>query len=164
MPPGAGVQFPQSPVARLSHRLATPDVGADMTQTCRFVAFLVAAPLVIALAGCSSYNEGKIVGKWKVVEYLEYSPPPPGPAPVEVFYEFTADGRFFILASVLSSGGRTVAKGNYLLNSGHWVTLTNLEPMVDGQTQARQQFVIDGDSMTIESNKGKKQTLTRVKD
>jgi hypothetical protein len=134
-----------------------------MTQTGRLVAFFVATPFVIALTGCSSYNEGKIVGKWKAVEYIEYSPPPPGGAPIEVFYEFAPDGKFSILAQILGTSVRTLATGNYVLLSGHWVTLTNLQPMVDGQTEARQQFVIDGDTMTIESNKGKKQTFARVK-
>ena len=134
-----------------------------MPHTCRLLTWFVAAPLVIALTGCCSYNEGKIVGKWKAVEYVEDARPTPGAGPIEVFYVFGSDGKFSIVATVTGTGDHTLATGNYVLGSGHWVTLTNLEPMVDGQTQARQQFVIDDDTMTIESSKGKKQTLTRVK-
>lgn len=114
-----------------------------MTFASRGFALLVLA-LALAAAGCSSNNKGKIVGKWET-------------GGGKLVFEFTDDGRF-IASGVVS------ATGNYSLGSGDWVFLRNISPpLKNNQTKSKDKIVINGDTMTIDSEKGDKLTFNRMK-
>lgn len=136
-----------------------------MPRTARSLGLIVVGAVALLCSSCKSNNEGKIVGKWKATSLGAEAGIPPG-ADVSVIFEFTADKKFTITANVNAFGrseSKVVASGNYSLGSGDWVNLTDVNPPLDGKTKSREKITISGDSMTFEDDKGKKQTLTRVK-
>jgi uncharacterized protein (TIGR03066 family) len=132
-----------------------------MIRAVRTVSLLTICAVALCVTACSSNNKGKIVGKWKanVVE----KPGEAMPKGAEVVFEFTEDGRFTISVELGGQSLLKAASGKYALGFGDTVTLTELSPPVDGKTQSRERISINGDTMTIDSEKGQKQTLTRMK-
>ena len=129
----------------------------------RPLALGVVCGVVLLCGACKSNNEGKIVGKWKAVSSTDANNQtetlPPG---TDLFFEFTQDGRF--LAYAMQGGTRhDVGSAKYSLGSGDWLTLTDLNPPQDGKTKSREKVGITGDTMTIQGEKGKTMTFTRVK-
>ena len=137
----------------------------------RKIALLVFASLALAVSGCGSNNAGKIVGKWKATTIPGMSEDQKaklkqlGPDAVSVIMEFTEDGRMTASARI-SMFGQTqtqeVASAKYSLSSGDWVVFSDLKPVVDGKSTSRDKIVIQGDTMTIETDKGEKITLNRM--
>jgi len=124
-----------------------------MTPTLR----LAAVALALVAAGCNSNSTGKIVGRWRA----DITDAPIGPnGPADVVWEFTEDGSFTVFRVV---PGRPppntdkVSAGRYLLGTGDSVTITNLDPPLDGKTRATERIVIDGDTMTV-GGRGKDRT------
>jgi hypothetical protein len=135
----------------------------------RKVAFLVLSGLALAAAGCGkSNNEGKIVGKWKATAVPGMSPEEQKklndlpPEALSAVIEFTADGRMIMSLNMLGQS-QQLGTAKYTLGSGDWVNLTDLSPPQNGKTQSRDRVVISGDTMTVDTEKGEKITLTRVK-
>lgn len=123
-----------------------------MNRFARSIAFVLAGLLLLACTACKSKNEGKIVGKWKATA-ADFGLP----GNDEVFYEFTADGRF----SISGIGGQIT--GKYLLRSGNNVHMTGINPPIDGKTASDEKIEINGDTMILDGEGGKKLKLTRVK-
>jgi uncharacterized protein (TIGR03066 family) len=113
--------------------------------------------LALGLAGCNSNNTDKIVGKWKVTSGL---PAEAATLNLEMFIEFTADGKFSMTMNALGTN-KTLSAGNYSLGSGDTVNLTNLSPPLDGKTKSKEKITITGDTMSLATDKGS-MTLTRV--
>ena len=118
----------------------------------RSASFAIVCLFALACTSCSSNNTGKIVGKWKAS-----SADLGVPADVTVIYEFTADGRFTIGGPGGSIGGK------YSLGMGDNVSLSDINPPIDGKTKSREKIVIAGDVMTLDGPGGKKISLSRVK-
>ena len=128
---------------------------------------LVLCFVALSLASCSSSNKGKIVGKWKANDIPETAKKglPPG-ATIDLYFEFTADGRFIVSGELGMFGtkeSKEVATGNYSLGMGNSVTIDNIKPPLDGKTKGREKISINGDTMTVDSENGQKLTFTRVK-
>jgi hypothetical protein len=108
------------------------------------VGFLVAfVGLALLAAGCSSNNKGKIVGKWTAGGGI-------------LTMEFTEDGQFIM-------SGAVNTKGKYSLGAGDSVTLSNLNPPMEGHTESREKITITGDTLLLANPKGNPTTFTRVK-
>jgi hypothetical protein len=116
---------------------------------------LVGCGLALLAAGWGSNNKDSIVGKWKTADSDRTA----------VVFEFTADGQF-IATTEGEPGDKAeppvVIRGHYSLGTGHWVTLSDVAPPLDGKTHSREHIVIRGDTMTIDDD-GTAQTFTRVK-
>lgn len=121
----------------------------------------------LAATGCSSNNTGKIVGKWKATN-LDTPMPLPGGAEVAVVFEFTADNKFsaYGLATIAGNTKRfDQGSGTYRLGMGDTVYLENLNPPQNGKAKSRESVSINGDTMTIRGESGKKDMqLTRMKE
>ncbi|QDU20497.1 hypothetical protein [Urbifossiella limnaea] len=125
-----------------------------MTPTLRLAALV----LVLAAVGCESRNAGKIVGRWRA-DSVDLPVGPNGPA--DIVWEFTEDGKFTILRVIpdrAEPNTEKVAAGRYTLGLRDSVTLTNLDPPLDGQTKLSEQVVIDGDKMIV-GGRGKDSTF-----
>ncbi|VTR96799.1 unnamed protein product [Gemmata massiliana] len=106
--------------------------------------FALVTGLALFATGCSSNNKDKIVGKWEAAGGI-------------LTFEFTADGQF------IASGAMSI-KGKYSLGAGDNVTLSDLNPPLDGKSKSKEKITINGDSMTIAgSSDGKSMTFTRKK-
>jgi hypothetical protein len=127
---------------------------------------LAVCALALCLASCSSSNKGKIVGKWKTVAMPDTAKQGiPAGATVDMYFEFTADGRFIVTGEVSFAGmkqTKEVATGKYSLGMGSTVTISDITPPLDGKSKSREKIVINGDTMTLDTEKGEKITLTRV--
>jgi hypothetical protein len=131
------------------------------------VLFVLCAGLLSA--GCGSNNKGKIVGKWKATnlpgsdkdkEALKMA------QDVALVLEFTADGKMTGTATVTVFGQtqtKEVMSADYKLGTGDWVFFTNVKPPPkNGGTKSKDKLVINGDTMTIDTESGEKITLTRM--
>lgn len=107
---------------------------------------LAAVALLLVAAGCKSDNTGKIVGRWRAV--LADTPV----APVDIVWEFAADGTFTVSQVETGPAGRNpvqVASGRYKLGWRDNVSFTNLDPPLDGKSRSSERIVIEGDTMTV---------------
>lgn len=144
-----------------------------MLSASRKVAFVVLAALALMAVGCGSNNTGKIVGKWKATSLPSMDEKEKamikliGEDNFAVILEFTADGKMRGSASITMLGkteSKEVMSADYKLGSGDWVFFTNMSPPPkDGKTKSKDKVVINGDTMTIDTEKGEKITLTRMK-
>jgi hypothetical protein len=116
------------------------------------------ALLAVALPGCLSNNDdGKLVGKWKVVNPLGRSPQKGS----EEFWEFKPDGTFIL--TVIAAGNEEVVNGTYRLGWGDTVYIENLDgsQRYAGKTLCRD-LVVKGDSVTLTAPGGARGSLKRV--
>jgi hypothetical protein len=144
-----------------------------MLSASRKVAFVLLAALALIATGCGSNNKGKIEGKWKATsvpgmdEKEKAALKMIGEDNVAVIMEFTADGKMKLSASLNMLGKsqtKEMVTADYKLGSGDWVFFSNMNPPPkDGKTKSKDKIVINGDTMTIDTEKGEKITLTRVK-
>jgi hypothetical protein len=145
-----------------------------MHRASRLVVFVALAGFAVTLSGCGSNNKGKIEGKWKAnavdlpgipskdKEGLSKFPPDAA----YVMMEFTADGRMIGTMNLKqgeSVNSQEVMSAKYSLGSGDWVNFTDMKPAQDGKTKSKDKIVINGDTMTIQTEKGEKINLTRMK-
>jgi hypothetical protein len=147
--------------------------------------FVVAGTAFLA-TGCKSNNEGKIVGKWKIVsaQGLEQTNQQLDQVGGYLFIEFGSDGTLTMGAdfkdkemgetikkAAAASGEKTSFSWKYKLLSGDGVEFYDLPPelkqqmsgMFGGKDRARTKIKIDGDNMTMTDDDGKSGQLTRVK-
>lgn len=144
-----------------------------MTFASRGFALLVLAGLALAAAGCGSNNKGKIVGKWKATTLPGMSEDDKkaikliGEDNFALIIEFTDAGKMTGVANVTIFGKtetKEVISADYSLGTGDWVFFTNQNPPPkDGKTKSKDKITINGDTMTIDTEKGEKITLTRMK-
>ncbi len=118
----------------------------------RALGLVVAGFLLLPLAGCSSNNTGKIVGKWELTGGR-----PPGATEI---WEFTADGKVSVKMSI---GARNKSlKGTYTLGSGDSVQL-HFDEEIGGSKDHGQTVQIKGDELTMIDPDGTKATFKKVK-
>lgn len=136
----------------------------------RFAPVLFVACAALFLTGCSSNNKGKIVGKWKSTnlpdtagkdkETLKLA------EEVALIFEFTEGGKMTGTASITMFGQtqtKQVMSADYSLGSGDWVFFSNIQSDKSGLKKSRDKIVINGDTMTIDTEKGEKLTFARMK-
>lgn len=140
-----------------------------MTVTARRVGFLAVLAVLAGVTGCKSDNEGKIVGKWRVNEGMSGMKMPPPGASVVLIYEFTADNRLEVSATISMMGQqvekKVVTTARYKLGAGDTVNLTDISPPIEGKSSSREKVTIkdNGNTMVISSGTfmGKPLILTR---
>jgi hypothetical protein len=144
-----------------------------MTFASRGFALIVLAGLALAAAGCGSNNKGKIVGKWKATTLPGMSEDDKkaikliGEDNFALILEFTEAGKMTGTANITFLGkteNKEVISADYSLGTGDWVFFTNQNPPAkDGKAKSKDKITINGDTMTIDTEKGEKITLTRMK-
>lgn|GEM_PF-2099390 len=142
----------------------------------RFLVLSLFALSALTLTSCSSNNDGKIVGRWKIVESSNMTEEVEtlNKAKIYKYFEFTADGKVttgaasddFQLFNKLAEGLKPVV-GKYSLGSGNTVTLSDFTKpdgtvAVEGVNKAKPEIIIVGDSMTIRDRDGSVQKLVRI--
>jgi uncharacterized protein (TIGR03066 family) len=129
-----------------------------VTRTPRALVAAALAFLAVALPGCQSNNDdGRLVGKWRVVS-------PPGRSPKkgsEEFWEFKPDGTFIM--TVRDAGNEEVVNGTYRLGPGDAVYIENLDgsKRYAGKTLSRD-LTVTGDSVTLTAPGGATGSLKRA--
>lgn len=133
-----------------------------MSPALRKVALLVVCGVALVATACSSNNKGKIEGKWKATSIPDMPAGVPAGA-VQMVMEFTADGKMVMNMELLGTK-QEVMSADYSLGSGDWVFFTNMKPTPkDGKTKSKDKITITGDNLTIDDEKGKTMSFTRVK-
>ncbi len=146
------------------------------TTRLRIPMLLLISATALTLSSCSSNNESKIVGKWKLVESSK---------PEEIkqmsdvgmylYFEFRADNTFDMgigsdkpgmLDLIKMTGKPVVYPGKYKLGSGDTVNFSEFKGPdgkgFDGKDKARSNITIEGDNMTIKDADGKTMKLVKV--
>jgi uncharacterized protein (TIGR03066 family) len=108
--------------------------------------------ILFSLAGCSSNNTGKILGKWQMTGGR-----PPG---ANELWEFTADAK--VSATLEIGARRKILKGTYTLGSGDTVNL-HLDEEFGGRKDHSLTMEIKGDELTMVDSDGTKATFKKVK-
>ncbi|MCI0701364.1 MAG: hypothetical protein L0241_09820 [Planctomycetia bacterium] len=122
---------------------------------------------------CSN-NKGKIVGKWKATSWpgmdekdKQVMQKLGGEEGFSIVIEFTDAGKMIGILNMNILGQtktQEVMTADYKLGTGDWIFFTNMKPPAkDGKTESKDKIVISGDTMTIDTEKGDKVTLTRMK-
>ena len=129
-----------------------------MTRTRRTLVAAALALLAVALPGCQSNNDdGRLVGKWKVVKPVGRSPQKGS----EEFWEFKPDGTFTLTVS--AAGREEVVHGTYRLGWGDAVYIDYLDgsERYAGKALCRD-LAVNGDSVTLTAPGGARGSLRRV--
>jgi len=152
-----------------------------MPRSSRPLPVLAVALLALSCSACASKNEGKIVGKWKMISGagIDQQAKELEPLSAYMFMEFKADGSLIIgaessdpnLQKVLQgSGAKTTLSCKYHLRSGATVEFTDmLKEMQTGggpfgkSSKARTNVTIDGDNMTMKDSDGTTMKLVKIK-
>jgi hypothetical protein len=142
-----------------------------MRLSTRPLALIAVCGVAMLCTACGSNNKGKIVGKWKATALPGMSAEDTekfkamGDA-MSVVIEFTADGKMIGTITMDMFGKKNsqeIMSANYKLGTGDWVHFTNIKPPPkDKKTESKDKVVINGDTMTLETEKGDKFTLTRI--
>ncbi|MBN9523516.1 lipocalin family protein [bacterium] len=137
-----------------------------MIALARPAALAVVVLFAVGAAGCKSKNEGVIVGKWRV-DGTEFGIAKLGVGTqASVVYEFTADKRFEVVATIRSGGvteTKTLTTGKYRLGEGYTVYLSDLTPPIDGKTSSTERIIItNNNTMSISADRPKPLLLFRV--
>lgn len=113
---------------------------------------LALALLVVAMAGCSSENKGKIEGtKWSSLQTkIGANTLPPG----ALSLEFTKDGKVTYMADKKYTG-------TYSLGWGKNVTL-NLNQAIDGRKKHTEKISIENNQLTMTDSDGTSIKFSRV--
>lgn len=143
-----------------------------MRLSARPLALIAVCGLAMLCTACGSNNKGKIVGKWKATSFpgmdetAKANLKKMGDDAFSLVIEFKPDGKMVGTMTINMLGKsqtEQVMSADYALGKGDWVNFTNMNPPQEGKSQSKDKVVIQGDTMTLETEKGEKITLTRMK-
>jgi hypothetical protein len=143
----------------------------------RAVVLSAVAMLVLSLSSCGSKNEGKIIGKWKVVDSSKAEFKQIGDSGMYMYFEFQGDGTFNMgigandpnLEKLLAMSGKPLKyPGKYKLAMGETVNFTDFKGPdgkgFDGKDKATTKVTINGDDMRMTDPDGTTMTLKKMTD
>jgi hypothetical protein len=159
-----------------------------MFRFARLLSFVVLASFALFAAGCKSNNEGKIVGKWKVIGVSGPNADPEDFAEMQkfgvyLFLDFRVDGVMVVgidsdnpekLNEIkqLAPGGKLSVDVKYKLRFGDGIEFYDLPAEMQEQggglfgrnkDRALAKVKINGDQMTMTDDDGTSGQLVRVK-
>lgn len=152
-----------------------------MHRASRLVVLVALAGLSVTLAGCSSNNTGKIVGKWKFVSGKGFDEQKAELEKMKayVFMDFKADNTITVgvessdpdMQKLLTTlaGDKVTQSGKYKLRSGDKIEVYDMPKTADGKgpfqgkDKGQTNCKIDGDKMTMTDPDGASFQLERVK-